>query len=390
MTIRFRTIACLLAAAAATVGLASCETAPPPAPIVAYVPPPPAPLPNVALSSTVVDHAAVFQGYMQRVSATRSDFQTVNQVPERIAVAQAFDPPQLQRGIVAYGAVAALQDATFVATIREFGRDPVQRAELVRRLIADPGYAASFNGSASAAGLVSGALNAQASTLLGVGDRVKQAAYDVQRQRPFLAEIPARPARLLAARAASVPLTADPAISEPLRLAAVGVQPLGLSGESLPPPYTPTVARALAVAALAALGEADGANAAAVEALLTEPSAAACLNLSKLYFYQCLAAAKPYYEDVFCLGQHILIDTAQCVGRSTGRPLAPAAPPALTTATNLTPVPQPAVAAAVGGAPPSVASQAAPMRPSSTAPAPPVSIPAVPASSDGPIPAGPR
>ena len=40
--------------------------------------------------------------------------------------------------------------------------------------------------------------------------------------------------------------------------------------------------------------------------------------MSKLNLYQCLSVAKPYYEDVFCLGQHILLDTAQCVTKAAG------------------------------------------------------------------------
>ena len=42
--------------------------------------------------------------------------------------------------------------------------------------------------------------------------------------------------------------------------------------------------------------------------------------MSKLNLYQCLAVAKPHYEDVFCLGQHVLIDTGQCVMKAAGAP----------------------------------------------------------------------
>ena len=396
MISRFRALTCLLAIGA-SLGLAACETAPPPAPLApVYVPlPPPPPLPNVAVSQGVVEHAAVFQGYMQRASAVRADFQAVGQIQERLTVAQAYEPAQLQRGVVAYGAIVALQDPTFVRTIREFGRDPTQRQELVRRLVANPGYVANFEGASGAAGLVVSALQNQALTLLGAGNRVKQAAYDTQRQRPFLADIPGRPERLRAAQAVGVqPLVADPFFAEPLRNAAVGATPIAFTGEAVAAPYTASVARALTVAALAALGEADGANAQVVESLLAEPVNSYCFNLSKLNLYQCLSVAKPYYEDVFCLGQHILIDTANCVGRASGRALAPPAPPALTTATNLTPVPQGQVAAAVGGAPPSVASRAPSLAPSAT-PAPPVSLPGTPVatqpiSPDAPVPTAPR
>jgi len=78
------------------------------------------------------------------------------------------------------------------------------------------------------------------------------------------------------------------------------------------------VVHALAVAALSALGYADDASLAQVMPILAEPNSATCLNMSKLNLYQCLAVAKPHYEDVFCLGQHILIDTGRCLVRGVG------------------------------------------------------------------------
>jgi len=39
--------------------------------------------------------------------------------------------------------------------------------------------------------------------------------------------------------------------------------------------------------------------------------------------------AKPHYEDVFCLGQHIMIDTGACVIKASGAemPYEPPPPP---------------------------------------------------------------
>jgi hypothetical protein len=31
--------------------------------------------------------------------------------------------------------------------------------------------------------------------------------------------------------------------------------------------------------------------------------------------------AKPHYEDVFCLGQHVLMDTGQCLGKMSSNAL---------------------------------------------------------------------
>jgi hypothetical protein len=42
------------------------------------------------------------------------------------------------------------------------------------------------------------------------------------------------------------------------------------------------------------------------------------MNMAKLNLYQCLAVSKPHYEDVFCLGQHIMMDTGRCVIKASG------------------------------------------------------------------------
>ena len=52
--------------------------------------------------------------------------------------------------------------------------------------------------------------------------------------------------------------------------------------------------------------------------LTAEPTSAQCLNMSKLNLYQCLAVSKPHYEDVFCLGQHVLMDTGSCLMKGVG------------------------------------------------------------------------
>ena len=62
---------------------------------------------------------------------------------------------------------------------------------------------------------------------------------------------------------------------------------------------------------MALLGEAGEENETLVAPLLTDPTSANCLNMAKLNLYQCLAVAKPYYEDIFCLGEHVLADTGE-------------------------------------------------------------------------------
>ena len=70
------------------------------------------------------------------------------------------------------------------------------------------------------------------------------------------------------------------------------------------------------------------------EKLLNEPNQGMCFNMAKLNLYQCLSVAKPYYEDVFCLGQHVLMDTGQCINKASGI-IAP--PPPMKIYANATP-----------------------------------------------------
>jgi len=125
----------------------------------------------------------------------------------------------------------------------------------------------------------------------------------------------------MAKQISSVAGTAPTENGQALMQAAVTGQGLGVAAPAAPPvqpPYTTGVNRGLAIAALAALGAAGDANEAQIEPLMDENVGAPCLNLAKLNLFQCLAVSKPHYEDVFCLGQHALMDTGECVSRTAG------------------------------------------------------------------------
>ena len=306
-----------LPAIAALALLAACA-APAPPPPVAIAPPPP-PVPAVGLSPRVVEMASAYRAYVVHAVAISPGFTDGQGVSRAVQAGAAYEPGQLLRGAIAYGAVAALQDPDFVAGVRKFAVDPDQRRTVAYEIMKDPAYAVGFTGSAGAAGLVIGALGDDGRHLLETGRSVKQAAYDVQKASWSKADVADRDARLALAKQ----LSARPGLGEisetaRLQLAVSGGQTMGLAGQSASPPYTPLVIRSLAVAALAALGYADDASLAQVMPMLTDVNAATCLNLSKLNLYQCLAVARPHYEDVFCLGQHILMDTGKCLMKGAG------------------------------------------------------------------------
>jgi hypothetical protein len=102
---------------------------------------------------------------------------------------------------------------------------------------------------------------------------------------------------------------------------------------------SPVVARGLALAALALAGQAGDENGEALRPLLTETRSASCVRIAKLNLFQCMAVAGPHYEDVFCLGEHAMIEPGQCMAQAAG---AEAAPQSMQTASMLIPIAGPA------------------------------------------------
>ncbi|MBO9706755.1 MAG: hypothetical protein J7521_00965 [Caulobacter sp.] len=327
---RTRAALTVMAVAAATL-LASCET-PPPAPPVVKAPPAP---PPITLSSSLVEKASAFRGYMQRAGAIGSTFENGDQIQSSLKVGVAYEPKQFQAGATAYAAVLALQDPTFVASVRAFAADPTQRQQVIAQLVADPAYAVGFKGSDTAAGRIIDTLGADGLKVYQAGKAVKQAAYDVQRSAWSKGFVTDRDGRLAYAKTMSTTPaladTADVAALQQASLSTTAAAPADAASapRAAAPPYTPLVIRGMAVAALAALGAAGDENLATINAVMVEPNSAMCLNMAKLNLYQCLAVAKPHYEDVFCLGQHVMIDTGACVIKASGAamPYEPPPPP---------------------------------------------------------------
>jgi hypothetical protein len=302
-----------------------------------YVPPPPAG--PVGLPDRLLGDAAAYEAYLLRVTATTpAGFTDGASVARALKAAAAYEPRVLVRGEIAYGAVAALQNPTFVAQVRAAGNSPENRKIMVDYILHDPGYAFRFQGADAAAGLIKEALGGAGLRLYATGKVIKQSAYDVQHQMWSREEIADRAGRLASVEAAAAqgvePASERVAI---LQRAATGAEPLPLVAPSAPPPYTPLIARAMQLAAIAALGEATDAAYDQLTSLTADADTDACLHMAKLNLYQCLAVAKPHYEDIFCMGQHVMVDTGACLARGVGvevpaDPLPPPKPvPASTT-----------------------------------------------------------
>ena len=298
-----------IAAAASLIALAvgCAKPVEPPAP-----PPPP---PSIRLDDSVAKAASVYLVFMRDAATFDGRFADADAVQAGLQRGATYNADQLARGLVAYGAVLAMQSPDFVAGVRAYAADPEQRREILDRLAADPAYAATFPGADVAAGLIVEVLEEAAVAIEAASDRVEGDAYAIQERndpRRHWAGQPVadRPGRLERAKLASE--ASRPAFEDEsaLLLTDAHAEPSRTPISHRSPPYTPAVMRSLSIAARGLLGESvmDDGN----DGVLQDPNATFCLQMSKLNLFQCLAAAKPSYEDMFCIGRHVVRDLADC------------------------------------------------------------------------------
>ena len=336
-----------IAAVAATVLLASCAT---PAPEPVAPPPPP---PAVTLNEGVAEAASIYVTFIREVGSIQAGFPDAESIQAAIRRGAAYEPAQLSRGMIAYGSILALQSPEFVAGVRTFAVDPDQRRRMVERIIANPAYAATLPGADKAAGLIVEVIGKDSAALMTIANAVEEDAYTIQgrsdpRRRWASTHITNREDRLEGAKSLSA-VQMLPSAEDAARLFAAANSGTGLSltAAEAGPPYTPAVVNSLAIAALAALGAGGDDARANTEALVVESNSEFCLNMSKLMLFQCLAASRPSYEDIFCVGRHIMRDLATCTASN------------VTPVPRITPVPDTAVAGAGGISSPVAAGAAA-------------------------------
>lgn len=320
VTVRRPRAIALVAAAVFAASFSIAMARPKPAPVEEVAPPPPPPPAAAAgLPYPMLADAAAYQAWLGKVSSTSPDFKSGAEVAQSLKAGAAYEPKALVRGAIAYAAVAALADQTFVSQLRAAGSTPEYRHQMAGYILYNPVYVFQFKDSDAAAGLARQALGVAGLQLYAAGRTIKLAAYAVQHQAWSKEEVAGRAARLAAVEAAAenpIP-PADDQIPA-LQRAASGVAPLHITAAPSEPPYTPLVAHALQLAAIAALGEATDQSYNNLTSILTDDDSTACLHMAKLNLHQCLAVAKPNYEDIFCLGQHAMSDTGACLAKNAG------------------------------------------------------------------------
>ncbi len=291
--------------------LQACST---PEPKVAVVEPAP-PAPQITLGSRLIEQASAYRTYMDSASAITPNFSDGASVEVAVQRGAKYETNQLLQGAMAYGALVALQTPEFVDGIRSQAASPEQARELADRLTTNPYAVLGLTGAQGASLRVTKALNDDGQTLYNAGLAVKQSAYDLQKQSWSKDLIAHRETRLeLAKSLSATPIKGNLGQGDLLAHAALRSTP-DLTAPS--PNSAPTV-RSMTLAALAVLGRAGDDNDETVSAIMADPNVASCLRMSKLNLNQCLAVAGPNYEDIFCLGQHIMMDSGRCVIKASG------------------------------------------------------------------------
>ncbi|HEY1752882.1 MAG TPA: hypothetical protein VGG29_16615 [Caulobacteraceae bacterium] len=269
-----------------------------------------------ALPQEVVSSATAFEHYMTSAARIDSGFSSGASVARSVDAAASYQPAQLEEGMIAYGAIAALQDDRFVAGVEQAGGRGEDRAAFAERLIEDPYAATRVDGAEGAAERVEAALAAKARPLMSAATLVNRSAYTVQHQawsKVMVANAQGRLAQVKSLSAQRAAPSDDE--SQAMMQALAGADPRDAAGEA-PAGFTAIEARSLALAAESVLGRAGGAERDRLAPLLTEADSAQCLKMAKLNLYQCMAVAGPQYEDIFCMGQHAMLDTGQCVSHA--------------------------------------------------------------------------
>jgi hypothetical protein len=280
--------------------------------------------PSFGFAASLYDAAGAFDDYTSAAGALGPRFADAAAVNRAVVTGSSYEPAQLEAGAVAYAALIALRDPAFVARIQAAAeRSP----DLAEALIASPDTVLEVAGDTRAAAAATAALKSRAEAVAHAGRGVKQAAYDVQHQawsRGFVAD----PQAVLV-RVKTDSHQVSRADHDALRRLYRSVSNDQAADGGAP---SELVIHGLALAALAVLGRAGDDDVGSLQNVLAVGLRANCLHMAKLNLYQCMAVAGPQYEDLYCVGQHGMIDTGGCFVKALNT--IPAAAPAMLAATG--------------------------------------------------------
>jgi hypothetical protein len=271
---------------------------------------------SFALPQEVVCAATAFEHYMTSAARIEPGFHDGGAVAHGLNDAAAYQPAQLEEGMIAYGAIAALQDDRFVDGVEQAAGRGEQRAAFAERLIEDPYAATRIAGADEAARRIEAALTAKAGPLVDAAAQVKAAAYSVQHQAWSKAMVANAPSRLAELKSLALVRAAPSDDENQAMMQTVADADPRAAADAAPAGFTAIEARALALAAESVLGHANGADRDRLSPLFSDADSAECLKMAKLNLYQCMAVAGPQYEDIFRMGEHAMAETGKCVANA--------------------------------------------------------------------------
>ncbi|MGJ3230298.1 MAG: hypothetical protein ACFE0P_00700 [Oceanicaulis sp.] len=247
------------------------------------------------------------------------------------ALTRYYEGDRLVDAQIAYAALVAAQHPEFIDSVRAvadyYGTDVARTA-----LMNDPVYVTGFMGADLASDSVVGAISEDVAHMEVVGERYRQAAYDLQSSTWAARRASDRAARLSSLETASERLETNFRLTEDQPSAMSGAGRLGsasalfadrapATGPTLPDlalnvgeaqlePDERRVGRMLAVAALQSI---EAGDMTALDYMLDDPGVERCITWARLTMAQCVAAGHFKYEDSFCIAEHALLDVAECL-----------------------------------------------------------------------------
>ncbi len=293
------------------------------------------PAPTPVASSAIVRNAETYAAYHADVGeAGRRELRSGADLDATMDdLAQYYDGDRLVDAQIAYAALVAAQNPEFIDAVRAvadyYGNGVAEAA-----LMDDPVYVTGFMGADIAQEQVYGAINEDVASIRTVGDRYRQAAYELQNETWAGRRARDRETRLQALETAADRLEVDFRLSEPAQGAQTN-PPLGSAssmfaerapagvpvlpdlqvnvGEQQLQPDERRIGQMLAVAALQSIESGDMT---ALDRMLGDPAVERCITWARLTMAQCIAAGHFKYEDSFCIAEHALNDVADCLTAS--------------------------------------------------------------------------
>ena len=268
--------------------LASCESGPSKAELeaqrlaaelAARQPPP------ISLNQGVAEAASIYVAFLREARTIQpGGFPDAESIQAAIRKGASYDAEQLSRGLIAYGAIIAMQSPEFVAGVRQYAIDPAQRQQIVAQIVADPAYAATLPGADAAAGLIASTIGKDSVAMRAIAEGIEQDAYTIQgrsdpRRRWATTPIANREVTVggrqtpVRGQYAALGRGVGSAVRRRQQRDRTGAEPSRKG-----PPYTPAVVRSLAIAALGALGAGGDEARVNTEALTHEPNSEFCLT----------------------------------------------------------------------------------------------------------------